>query len=106
MPKITIANLFNKSIEALENQTIFTALQAESIDWMHACGTKGRCTTCKFVVAHGENNISPLTVFENKYLETNRLHKNERLACQSKAWGDITIVIPESGKMPHINYSN
>ena len=107
MAKITVRNLFNKTITAsLEGGTIFSALQEEKIDWMHACGTKGRCTTCKFIVVKGSSNISPKNDVELKFEAMNRLEENERLACQCSALDDITILVPESSKMPHINYSN
>lgn len=107
MAKITVKNLFNKTFNAsLGSGTIFNALQEERIDWMHACGTKGRCTTCKFIVVEGSANISPKSEAELKFETLNRLGENERLACQCSAIDDITILVPESSKMPHINYSN
>ena len=58
MPKITIKNLFDKEINTSTNKNIFVAIQENNIDWMHACGTKGRCTTCKFTVVNGHDKIS------------------------------------------------
>ena len=107
MTKITIKNLFNKTIYTTSKiDSIFTVIQKENIDWMHACGAKGKCTTCKFVVVEGAENISASSEAEQKYLETDRLKKNERLACQCSAIDDISILVPESSKMPHMNYSN
>ena len=107
MPKIQITNLFNKTVFAQPaDNSIFDAFQNEQVDWMHACGTKGRCTTCKFVVIDGANNISPENEVELNYRKQGKLKDNERLACQCKAVDDITIAVPEIGKMPHINYSN
>ncbi|MDH5475322.1 MAG: (2Fe-2S)-binding protein [Cyclobacteriaceae bacterium] len=106
MPKITIKNLFNKTIiTSSSNHNIFASIQKENIDWMHACGAKGRCTTCKFIVLDGLENISSETDKEIKFRNLNKLALNERLACQCSAIDDITILVPENGKMPHMKYS-
>ncbi|MDH5366567.1 MAG: (2Fe-2S)-binding protein [Cyclobacteriaceae bacterium] len=107
MSAITIKNIFNKKIyTSTDNENILMSIQSNNIDWMHACGAKGRCTTCKFIIVNGHNNISTETDIEVKYRELNKLSENERLACQCTAVDDITILVPESGKMPHMKYSD
>ena len=106
MPKIIIKNLFDKEINTSTNKNIFAAIQENNIDWMHACGTKGRCTTCKFTVVNGNDNISSKNEVEEKFTQENKLSNNERLACQCNILDDITILVPEKSKMPHIKYSN
>ena len=105
MPNIVIHNLFSTTINAPAHLTVFDAIQQQGIDWMHACGAKGRCTTCRFEVLQGNENITVETKEELKYREEGKLLHNERLACQCKATGNITLRIPNACKMPHINYS-
>jgi len=106
MPTITIKNLDNKSICYKDtNQTILSVLHENNIDWMHACGAKGRCTTCKMIVHKGLAEMNKESTFEKQYRTIGQLLLNERLTCQSQATEDLIISVPESSKMPHINYS-
>ena len=106
MPKIVIQNLNNKQIIS-ENigLTILSILQKNQIDWMHACGGKGRCTTCKAIIINGENALDHLTEVEKKFQEMGLLKKNERLSCQAKLKGEVEIRVAEENKFPHIQYS-
>jgi len=107
MPKIVIQNLNNKEIYLNnEDKSLLDIIHSNDIDWMHACGKKGRCTTCKAVVLDGTKNLSSISDAERKYLKLNKLKEGERLSCQCKVIGDIVIKIPEENKFPHMNYSN
>jgi ferredoxin, 2Fe-2S len=104
--KITIENLGRKQLEVTDtSKTALQHFQDNFVDWMHACGAKGRCTTCKFIVTIGETHLSVPSAAEAKYRREGLLNKNERLACQVMVQGDIHIMVPEEGKMPHIMYS-
>ncbi len=107
MPKIVIQNLNNKHIfSENSSQTLLSILQENYIDWMHACGGKGRCTTCKAIVKKGGNEeLGELTESEIRYREMGRLEENERLACQWQVNTDIEIRVAEENKFPHIDYS-
>jgi len=106
MPKIVIQNLNNKQIIS-ENigLSILSVLQENAIDWMHACGGKGRCTTCKAIITNGQNALDHLTVAEKKFFEQGFLRVNERLACQARLYGDVVIRVADENKFPHIQYS-
>ncbi|MBL6446541.1 (2Fe-2S)-binding protein [Fulvivirga sp. 29W222] len=108
MPKIVVKNLDNKIISSNEmSVSILKMLQDNFIDWMHACGGKGRCTTCKAIILEGEENLSPLTVHEKRFAEMNALKANERLTCQCIIEkGEIIIKVPETSKLPHMKYSD
>lgn len=83
MPKIIIQNLQNKEIFTdKENKSLLNAIHENGIDWMHACGAKGKCTTCKVVVQKGIGNFSQETDAELKFRALDRLQANERLSCQ------------------------
>ncbi|MCB0504971.1 MAG: 2Fe-2S iron-sulfur cluster binding domain-containing protein, partial [Cyclobacteriaceae bacterium] len=53
MPKITISNqgqkVVNFNLNNEKPKPILAILQENYIDWMHACGGNGRCTTCRCV---------------------------------------------------------
>ncbi len=106
MVKIVIENLGKK--ELLVNNSakaVLAYFQDHFIDWMHACGGKGRCTTCKMTVICGWENLSPLTDAELKYKKEGKLSTTERLACQAKVNGDLIVQVPEEGKLPHVIYT-
>ncbi len=106
MPIIAIQNLGNLQLEVTDpSKTLLQNFQIFALDWMHACGGKGRCTTCKVIVLEGRTHLSPLTPAELKYREQGNLSEGERLACQAKSNGDIRISVPEECKLPHLRYS-
>jgi 2Fe-2S ferredoxin len=104
MPEITIKNQFNKKVAVAENSSVLLSFQNQGIDWMHACGGKGRCTTCAFRVIDGETRLSSKTPVEKKYMEEGRLPVNCRLACQTRCLGDVVIEVPKSNQLPHLDY--
>ncbi|MEQ8533267.1 MAG: 2Fe-2S iron-sulfur cluster-binding protein [Imperialibacter sp.] len=106
MPKIVIQNLNNKRLFSENSgRTLLSILQENYIDWMHACGGKGRCTTCKAIVHEGLALLGELTEAEKKYVEMGRLESNERLACQCRVSNDIEISVADENKFPHIDYT-
>ncbi|WP_299822532.1 2Fe-2S iron-sulfur cluster-binding protein [uncultured Pontibacter sp.] len=107
MPILTVQNLSNLKVKVEEGQTLLKALQAAGMDWMHACGGKGRCTTCRIIVAQGLEHFGPLTESEMRYRSNSRLKDNERLTCQcTLATGNATGKVPEQTKLPHMSYSS
>lgn len=106
MPKLTVQNLAQLQVKIAPGQTLLKALQDLGHDWMHACGGKGRCTTCRIIVLQGMAHFGPLTEAEMRYSSRGRLKDNERLACQcTLVSGDAIGKVPEQTKLPHINYS-
>lgn len=107
MPKITIRNMANRIVSVDDpGKPILYHLQQAYIDWMHACGGKGRCTTCKLHVTEGWENLAPRTPAEERYFSRGEIRADERLACQAMVKGDIVIVVPTSTKLPHLSYSD
>lgn len=106
MVKILIRNLNNKVVASKDNsKTALNIIHENQIDWMHACGAKGRCTTCKLVIHEGAENLSPVNDLEQKFVDAGRLRPHERLACQTLLKGDIAVSVAEENKFPHIEYS-
>ncbi|QHT66102.1 (2Fe-2S)-binding protein [Rhodocytophaga rosea] len=106
MPTLIIRNLFNKPIEITHPaKSALYHIQLATVDWMHACGGKGRCTTCRIRVVEGMQNISHLSAAEQKYRNQGRLKLTERLTCQITLTGNVVAEVPEACKLPHITYS-
>ena len=107
MARIVIANLFKKQIE-VENlsKSLLQHFHDHRLDWMHSCGAKGRCTSCKAIILKGAENIVPLTPAELRYKSIRLLSDNERLCCQARITGDVELAAPEEYKLPHIQYSD
>lgn len=106
MLELVIQNFHNKRFESsLESQTLLKLAQAHYMDWMHACGGKGRCTTCRIEVINGSANLEPITEAEQRFFDLGKLKPNERLACQAVLTGKVVVKIPDSCKFPHLDYS-
>ena len=106
MPKIFIQNMEKTVVVSKTARPLLFLLQEEFIDWMHACGGKGRCTTCKAIILKGEENLIPKSQAEIRYESQNQLASNERLCCQTKLIsGDLEVMVPEESKLPHVSYS-
>lgn len=106
MAKIKVQNLYGREIIVHDfSKSALIHFGLHQLDWMHACGGKGRCTTCRFKIVEGADHIAPLTKAEEQYREQKLLQLNERLACQAMVFDDIIISVPADCKLPHINYS-
>jgi 2Fe-2S ferredoxin len=107
MARIIIENLFGKIIDAEDTgKTLLQHFQDHALDWMHACGGKGRCTTCKVKITEGHDHLSAKTEAEHRYLKLRALEKDERLCCQAKINDSIRIRVPDECKLPHVQYSD
>ena len=104
--KVVIKNLRMQEIPVTDSEIplIFHFAQA-GLDWMQACGQKGRCTTCAFEVLEGIENLSPPTESELRYLAAGRLKPGYRLACQACTSASILVRVPDGCRLPHLDYS-
>ena len=66
------------------------------------CGGRGTCGKCK-VIAQG--SLSPLTEQEQTYLTDDEIKQGVRLACQTKATGNVTIVAKSLEPVVEIDFS-
>ncbi|MBS9524194.1 (2Fe-2S)-binding protein [Litoribacter ruber] len=107
MPKIIIENMNFREIDVPKpDYKVIEIIHENYIDWMHACGKKGRCTSCKMIVSDGMENLTPMNDKEQFFAEKGRLKVNERLSCQAKIMGGtLAIRVAEENKFPHIEYS-
>jgi 2Fe-2S ferredoxin len=105
MALLTIENLPGGAVEVPAGSTLLAALQAAGHDWMHACGAKGRCTTCRLAVSAGLAYLSAPSPAELRYRAAGRLQAHERLACQARLpEGEVVGQVPEATKLPHVQY--
>src|SRR5688572_6017436 len=107
MAVIVIKNLEEKTLEVQDfSKTLLQHLHGNGIDWMFTCGAKGRCTTCKVIVLEGIENLEPKTNVEQRYEGQGLLNENERLTCQARIRGSVTIRVLKKYKIPHMNNSS
>jgi 2Fe-2S ferredoxin len=107
MARIMIENLFKKTLQATDHsKTLLKHFQDHNLDWMHACGGKGRCTTCKVIIREGEEHFLAPTPSERKYMLEGALKPGERLACQTRVSGDVCVIAPQEYRLPHMKYSD
>ena len=106
MPSLTVQNLPGAVVSVPAGSTLLAALHAAGHDWMHACGGKGRCTTCRLEVLSGAENLTPATDAELRYRRAGRLLPHERLTCQTRLpEGELKARVPEATKLPHVTYN-
>lgn len=107
MSRIVIQNLYNRTINSeVDGRKVIEIIHENGIDWMHACGKKGRCTTCKIILLEGEENLLEMTDRELDFAKQGRLQAGERLACQAILHsGEIRGKVADINKFPHILYS-
>ncbi|MVN78408.1 2Fe-2S iron-sulfur cluster binding domain-containing protein [Hymenobacter sp. HMF4947] len=85
MPLLTVQGLPGPPLSVPAGTTVLAAIHAAGYDWWHACGAKGRCTTCRVRVLAGTEFLTPPTEPELRYRAAGRLGPTERLACQVRA---------------------
>ncbi|MFK7953957.1 MAG: 2Fe-2S iron-sulfur cluster-binding protein [Ekhidna sp.] len=105
MPNVVITNLQSKSIHCDGKRERLLDILLSETDYMHACGGKGKCTTCKAKIIYGEDHLNPKTESEMLFTKLNKLQMNERLTCQVQVQGSIEIEVPKETQLPHITYS-
>jgi ferredoxin, 2Fe-2S len=105
MPNIVIANLQSKSIHCEGKRERLLDILLSKTDYMHACGGKGKCTTCKARIISGADQMTPKTLPEEQYMKLNKLREDERLTCQVQVLGSIELEVPKETQLPHLTYS-
>ena len=105
MPRIIIDNIASKAIECEDKSKKLLQILLEHTDWMHACGGRGRCTTCKVIVKEGLDHFDSITEAEQRFINLNKLQPNERLACQVTISDDVVVAVADENKLPHLNYT-
>ena len=82
-----------KRITLPAGANLLEAAQAAGIDLSSVCGGEGTCGQCQVVVIEGQ--VSPLDGEERLFLSRMDLFEGRRLACRTRALGDVIIEVPK-----------
>lgn len=110
MSQLILENWFGKTLELKPRaETLLDAIHRERLDWMHLCGKKGRCITCRIRILEGMEHLSALSKAEERYRNLNTLAADERLTCQTTCLSSEATVVgctPKATQLPHIEYGS
>jgi len=91
-----------------DGKTIMDASRELGVDIEGICGEKATCGKCKVRIEEGyfekygvESKIeavSPIGEGDRKFLSSQQLHSNYRLACQTHIHGDVVVFVPEESR--------
>lgn len=93
MPKLTIKT-DKKTIEVKENSAIIDVCEQHDTSILFGC-RDGACGACMVRILINPQNLSPMEEHERDFLETMAAREDERLACQCRVLGDVTIEVAE-----------
>jgi adenylate cyclase len=77
------------TVDVAPDATLLEALLLAKVPITHACGGHARCSTCRVRVTEGLERVTPRTEAERAMAEKLGLEDAIRLACQTKATGDL-----------------
>jgi len=89
---VATVNVVNRQqkIEGREGNSVLKIAQDNKADWRFFCGGMAYCGTCAMLVVDGK--VSEPTDVERYFIEGWGFHPNFRLACQTRAWGEVKVV--------------
>lgn len=112
MATLTVENLVPTArIAVAPDESLLAAAQAAGHDWAHACGGRGRCTTCRVQVLAGAEWLAPRTAAEERFAALGRLPAGSRLCCQTRLAphvppdAELRGTVPPEGRLPHLVYT-
>lgn len=91
---ITIHHKDQTKVIALRHGLGLQALEKQC-DWLEFDCRKADCGICIVHVKQGAENLSSPTVAEADFLKAMHAAPDERLACQCRAFGPVTLEIDE-----------
>ena len=80
-----------EALEVKEDTPLLTALLDKKIYIKSSCGGHASCSDCVIKIVEGKENINSLSFAEERLLGNVFFITKERLSCQTKITGDITI---------------
>ena len=111
MTKIVIQNMNAVEFSVDKQKNILDNIHYQHIDWLHSCGGKGKCTTCKMIIKKGKELLTPKSAIEKQFINQGTLTENERLSCQCRLKSSsseedrLVICVAQDNKLPHIAYT-
>lgn len=95
MARLSVRGKRSAAVETTPAVSLLNSLVKEGIPIRHDCGGKALCGTCRIRILAGERSLNPVGDRERTRLEAVGAGPGERLACQSHAFRDVDIEIPE-----------
>ncbi|MEL6346226.1 MAG: 2Fe-2S iron-sulfur cluster-binding protein [Myxococcota bacterium] len=74
--------------------TVLLAARAADVDLTHYCGGMASCGTCRVEVVSGAEHLSAPDGRETMVLGFESAQAGDRLGCQARIYGPVTIRIP------------
>jgi ferredoxin len=93
MQKVTITT-DKKTIDVVEGYALIDMCEDHDTSILFGC-RDGACGACMVKIISGADKISPMQDNEKDFLETMAARPDERLACQCKVYGDVTLEVSE-----------
>lgn len=93
MPKVTVTT-DDLTVEVAQDYPLIDMAEDYDTSILFGC-RDGACGACMIRVKEGAENLSPMEDDERDFLETMAAEDDERLACQCKVRGDVTIEVSE-----------
>jgi ferredoxin len=89
MFKVTFKGRVAIEINLEKELSLLSAASKGEVTLTHRCGGHARCGTCVVTVEHGMEQLSEVGTAESRILKILKARKDQRLACQAWAHGDV-----------------
>jgi 2Fe-2S ferredoxin len=89
MATISVLNR-GQSFTARDGSSVLKAASDNKAAWRQFCGGQALCATCCMLVVSGK--VSEPTAIERYFIEGWGYHPEFRLACQTRALGDVAVI--------------
>ena len=93
MPKVRITT-DDLTLEVKDNYALIDMCEDQDTSILFGC-RDGACGACMVKVLEGRENLSKMEESEQDFLETMAAEDDERLACQCRVLGDVTLEVSE-----------
>jgi ferredoxin len=95
MPKVTLTFKGQTQVHELRRGLGLQALAAKAETPLEFSCREADCAICIVQVLEGAENLSPTTPREKDFLQAMAAEPNERLACQCRVLGDVTLRVED-----------
>ena len=92
---VTIQFESGPSVSVSYGTTILQAATDNNVALDSFCGGTCSCSTCRVEIVSGQQNLSKRKPDEEAVLGPERCENGDRLSCQTKIQGDVTVRIPD-----------
>lgn len=89
MFKVTFRGRITAEIDLERELSLLSVCAKGSIPLNHRCGGHARCGSCLVTIEQGLEQLSPAGAAESRILRILKARKDQRLACQAWAQGDV-----------------